>query len=192
MKTCGIQHRRKPWFLVLATLAAALSGCVTYQEDPEGPSPEVYAQQRIRSVEERVTALEDRLRGLEAAQAAVARTPLPDESPAWRQQEAQARSAEIARLESRLQALEAARERDKREIVDQLGKRVDRALRPGASSSGSSQETETGYEHTVQQGETISAIAQAYGVRITDILKANKLKPNDTIRIGQKLFIPKR
>ncbi|NOY79595.1 MAG: LysM peptidoglycan-binding domain-containing protein [Kiritimatiellaeota bacterium] len=46
-------------------------------------------------------------------------------------------------------------------------------------------------EYTVVRGDTLSAIAAAFGVAVEDIKKANKLK-SDLIREGQKLMIPKK
>jgi LysM repeat protein len=42
----------------------------------------------------------------------------------------------------------------------------------------------------VAPGETLSAIAQAYGARSADIIEANGLQSADMLRVGQKLFIP--
>ena len=47
------------------------------------------------------------------------------------------------------------------------------------------------YEYTVEPGATLSVIARAYHVSVADIKRANKLK-SDNIRIGQKLYIPKK
>ena len=47
------------------------------------------------------------------------------------------------------------------------------------------------YEYTVEQGATLSVIARAYKVSVSDIKKANRLK-SDMIRVGQKLYIPKK
>jgi LysM repeat protein len=47
------------------------------------------------------------------------------------------------------------------------------------------------YEYKVQPGATLGAIAKAYKVSVADIKKANKLK-SDIIRVGQKLYIPKK
>ena len=47
------------------------------------------------------------------------------------------------------------------------------------------------YEYKVQPGATLGVIAKAYKVSVADIKKANKLK-NDIIRVGQKLYIPKK
>ncbi len=45
--------------------------------------------------------------------------------------------------------------------------------------------------HTVQQGDTLSTIAEKYGVTVDDIRRANNLDENDTvIRAGQVLQIP--
>lgn len=45
------------------------------------------------------------------------------------------------------------------------------------------------FQHTVADGETLSSIAQQYGVSISDIIKANGLKGNQ-VQTGQKLVIP--
>ncbi len=47
------------------------------------------------------------------------------------------------------------------------------------------------YEHKVERGQTLSAIARAYKVSVNDIKAANRLKSN-IIRIGQILLIPKK
>lgn len=47
------------------------------------------------------------------------------------------------------------------------------------------------YKHKVESGETLSAIACAYKVSVSDIKQANRLKSN-MIRIGQILHIPKK
>lgn len=73
------------------------------------------------------------------------------------------------------------------------GKRV--ASSPGAAGAGGAPATaaggEQGYEHLVEKGQYLSTIAKAYGVTIDQIKKANNLK-NDTLYVGQKLFIPKK
>ncbi len=73
------------------------------------------------------------------------------------------------------------------------GKRV--ASSPGAAGAGATPATaaggEQGYEHVVEKGQYLSTIAKAYGVTIDEIKKANDLK-NDALRVGQKLFIPKK
>ncbi len=48
------------------------------------------------------------------------------------------------------------------------------------------------YKYTVQPGSNLSIIAKAYKVKISDIMKANKLQSPDKIRAGQILYIPKK
>jgi len=105
-------------------------------------------------------------------------------------------NASLDELQKRIQQVDSARENDKREIVDSLSKKISAVL---GSQSSSSRSTSTqqrrstsneGYEHTVQPGETLSAIAKAYGVRPDDITQANNLKSADILRVGQKLFVP--
>ena len=94
-------------------------------------------------------------------------------------------------LERQVQSLAAARDADRKQIVNQVASIV------GSSGSGSSGRSssgrsgsQTGVEHVVESGQTLSAIAAAYKVSASSIKKANSLK-SDTLRVGQKLFIPK-
>ena len=47
------------------------------------------------------------------------------------------------------------------------------------------------YKYKVQRGATLSAIAKAYKVKVSDIRRVNRLK-SDNIRTGQTLYIPKK
>jgi LysM repeat protein len=99
-------------------------------------------------------------------------------------------------LERQVQSLAAGREADRKEIVNRVASIVGSSSGGGSSSSSSSSgrksggSAQTGYEHVVESGQSLSAIAAAYKVSMTSIRKANNMK-SDTIRIGQKLFIPK-
>ncbi|MCL4533851.1 MAG: LysM peptidoglycan-binding domain-containing protein [Bacteroidetes bacterium] len=44
--------------------------------------------------------------------------------------------------------------------------------------------------HTVQPGETLSQIAERYGVSVDAIAAANKLQDRDNLKMGQELVIP--
>ena len=44
--------------------------------------------------------------------------------------------------------------------------------------------------YTIQQGDTLSAIASSFGVTVADIVAANGLASADAIQAGQKLAIP--
>ncbi|MFA6562832.1 MAG: LysM peptidoglycan-binding domain-containing protein [Verrucomicrobiia bacterium] len=62
---------------------------------------------------------------------------------------------------------------------------------PGAAGAASTGGAEQGYEHVIEKGQSLSAIAKAYSTTVDAIKKANNLK-GETIFIGQKLFIPKQ
>lgn len=64
-----------------------------------------------------------------------------------------------------------------------------------AEKNEKSEKTEKGYEHVVEKGQTLWLIAKAYqdkGVAVTadDIRRANNLKAQTSLQVGQKLFIP--
>ena len=46
------------------------------------------------------------------------------------------------------------------------------------------------YEHVVQSGDTLSVIAKAFNTSVSKIREMNNLK-GDTLRVGQKLKVPK-
>jgi LysM repeat protein/outer membrane murein-binding lipoprotein Lpp len=61
----------------------------------------------------------------------------------------------------------------------------------GATGAAAGGGAEQGFEHVIEKGQSLSAIAKAYGTTVDAIKKANNLK-GETIYIGQKLFIPKQ
>ena len=98
---------------------------------------------------------------------------------------------DVQALEARVTALDAARETDKKVIIDQLAKEL------AAMSGSHSGKTATppapatnGTEHIVAAGETLTSIAKSTGTSIADLRKANSLT-SDTLKVGQKLVIPK-
>ena len=110
--------------------------------------------------------------------------------------------ARIDELERRLNVLEGARAKDRQAIVDQLSGKMadimgDRTTgksspksKSAATKASANTTSMTGYEHVVKEGDTLSAIATAYKVKTSAIIEANKLQSPDTLRTGQKLFIP--
>ncbi len=63
-----------------------------------------------------------------------------------------------------------------------------RSLRPGQTLLLSAPKKAT--VHTVKRGETLSKIAQKYGVSVTALAKENKISSKSTLRVGQQLRIP--
>jgi LysM repeat protein len=71
-----------------------------------------------------------------------------------------------------------------------IAERTSRASRNAPSRKGPAMKGKF-YVYTVEQGATLGAIAKAYKVSVAEIQKANRLS-GDNIRIGQKLYIPKK
>ncbi len=44
--------------------------------------------------------------------------------------------------------------------------------------------------HTVRRGETLSGIAEKYGIRLAALCRLNNISRNSTLRVGQKLKVP--
>ena len=110
-----------------------------------------------------------------------------------------ASSDDISAVKRDIQMIRAERETLKKEITDDLVARIDKVVsRAGSTStavkppstSTTSARARTGYNHTVEKGQTLSEIARGYGKTVDAIMKANNLKTTNTIRPGQVLFIP--
>ncbi len=95
----------------------------------------------------------------------------------------------LASMERSVSEQSAERERLRQSIVSDVSQKVGALIK--AQPAAPAPHRESGYEHVVKPGETLSAIAAAYKVKTTVITQANGL-PGDghTIRVGQKLFIP--
>jgi LysM repeat protein len=160
-------------------MAAAGGGCTTMT----GPSEtELALEGEVQQLRGEVTLLRNQVSEMRQSQ---------DRVLDGLNEERSSGSAGARRLEERVQAVErglgaesAAREQMRTEIVE----KVIQILKTQAPTP-SRPKPESGYEHIVKQGETLSAIAAAYKVSVGDIKKANNLR-SDVLRVGQKLFIP--
>lgn len=138
------------------------------------------ARSSAQSLEVRADQLDSRLARMEGAQGLHASSA-----------EVAALRRDVESLRSEIAAVKADREVMKKEIIDQISSDVASLLaRQAAQTRTRTQEqSQSGYEHKVQSGQTLSAIAVAYGVSVERIKKANNLT-SDVIRVGQTLFIP--
>ncbi len=103
--------------------------------------------------------------------------------------ESEARRAEVrlTAMEKDVAATAIAREQLRKELAAELGKRIGIILAKQAADSVPP--ASAGREHTVKPGETLSEIARAYGVKSSVIVRDNKLRDANSLRVGQKLFI---
>ena len=189
---------RRCFPLFAALLPLALAGCGTLYGDSR--ATEAGKREDALRQQENFDRLKGRIEGLELE---VGR--LRSDVDQLRADQANAAQAAVqqaqnslAALDAKIRAVDAAREKDKQEIVDQLTGKISQIV---ATSSGSAKGksavttskhkvSDEGYEHVVQPGETLSAIAAAYNVRSTDIITANDIDNPDRLHVGQKLFIP--
>lgn len=93
--------------------------------------------------------------------------------------------ASVAEIKAELDRIKAEQDAVKKEIVADLSGKMAAVIKETSAPAGT-----IGRNHVVASGDTLSAIATAYGVKIDAIIKANNLKDANSIRIGQKLFIP--
>lgn len=95
----------------------------------------------------------------------------------------------LADMDHAVKSLDESQKSSRQELEDTMTKRLPEIL-SRTPAAAPSQRVERGYEHVVQAGQTLSEIAAAYKVKPQDIIKANKLQNANTLRVGQKLFIP--
>lgn len=156
---------------------------------------------RTEQLEAMVRRLQTQVDGMTESQSQIASQ--SDARLLQARQEAQSANAEVDALRRDVAALRAEQQQ-LRKAMDDLPARVSKAVAavaPAAAPSSPRRSTvvspanaggaAVGYEHVVEAGQTLSEIAHAYKVRVDAILKENKLKDANSVRVGQKLFIPK-
>jgi len=78
----------------------------------------------------------------------------------------------------------------KKMLDDNQAQTLSQVQRALASSRPAAAAKQSGYNHTVASGQTLSLIAREYKTTVDAILKANNLKNANQIRVGQVLFVP--
>ncbi|HCE44723.1 MAG TPA: hypothetical protein DET40_14370 [Lentisphaeria bacterium] len=76
-------------------------------------------------------------------------------------------------------------------MIEQVSKEVSKASVSAPSSGGGPVGTGEFFEHKVESGQTLGAIAKAYNVSVQDIMSANRMKDTN-LRIGQTIYVPKK
>lgn len=175
-----------------------LTGCLTTY-GTEQAQAEAAMQSDMRILHEENQQLKGRIEGFELEIERLSRSVEALRSAPGGPTEAdvQALQQKITALESQLRTLDAARERDRKEIIDSLSSKLSQVVnssrpapRPTTAPTTRRSTSQEGYEHVVEAGQTLSAIASAYNVSAKSIIDANGLAKPDQLRVGQKLFIP--
>jgi LysM repeat protein len=169
-------------YIIFCGIMIWSSGCETLSQQKHRQR-DTRLHNDIANLKASVERLEQRLDGIEAGREDVY-AQISGSRASRAKSEAQHR-AEIEALENKLAAQRAAQERMRKEMVAELSTKMEGIIKTqgiGASVSG--------VEHRVEAGQTLSEIAKAYGVKSKAIIKANRLKNPDDLRIGQLLIIP--
>ena len=174
--------------------------------------PATHAQDA--AVEERLNKLNAHVEDLLAAQAEQQKriAALAKELESLREQAAKptgdfASQEELRKLARQLQEIDEKRVADNEKIlkvIEKLGKsglstrtekKTTKAPTEPVEKTGTGGGAEKGFEYVIQSGDTPSTIAQAYrekGFKVTteQILKANPGLKSNSLKVGQKIFIP--
>ena len=185
--------KRIAWLLPLA-LGWLAAGCVTTQDmdDPPASQADVeYLRGELRRLNARLEASESELGRVQGDVLTTRSSQTGYASAA----QLQALQAQLEDLQRQVRALDAARAQDKKEIYDDISKKIATLLKASSPASAPARSTkrsasQSGIEHVVQPGESLSKIAAAYGVKMNVLVEENALKSPDSIFVGQKLFIP--
>lgn len=103
--------------------------------------------------------------------------------------------AEIDALKASVDSLRREMSSMRAEIVKDLSQRI-ASLQPPPKKKPAEQVEKNVYsgpclEYTVQSGDSLYMIAQAFSTTISEIKAMNKLKSNN-LKVGQKLLVPKK
>lgn len=186
-----------PYVLILsAATMLANSGCVVSQEEQEviverQREENLMMQEDMKRMRSRLEAMEQDMQRLQQDVLAAS-----DDQNRAAQSQLKGIQASLEDLQQRLITVDAARERDRKDIINTVSKQISDLMKKQQSARPAPVQrtkplSDEGYEHVVQSGETLSAIAKAYGVSSADIIEANGLQSADMLRVGQKLFVPK-
>jgi len=178
-------------------LCLCLSGaCAAHAQD--SPSAEEDAREERLKILRAADQMEMLQRNSEAANAKVTKLEATVEKL---EQNNKQLTAQVKALQEAMLSLKETQAKQQKTLLEEVRKLLGNKTSPPASA-GTTKETPEEkkdgkwYVHVVEQGQTLSAIAQAYrdnGVEVSveDIRKANDIKQDNLIRVGQKLYIPK-
>lgn len=182
----------RTFFLTICFSLALCLNTKAYAQGYASVSPQAFAQQSqtLREIQYTLQSLQSRLDAIELRQ-----TTLSSRISALEKGSQFASKDDLVALRSDLHALRASQSDLREAIVDEISGKMANVMRQQQATQEKNRKAQeakqkSGYEHIVEAGQTVSAIAQAYKVSVKSILRANNIKDPTKIRVGQKLFIP--
>jgi LysM repeat protein len=188
------------WFRCLAavTLVMGATGCQSMLEGtPFAPKPntdEARLAYALQQAERDVTRLKARVDAFEQN----------SERLEGRIIDSERQTRDILKLRDELQQIrnDRAKLRDeisqsmsvtiKRMMDEQQSQTLAQVQKALASSRPAAPTKQTGYNHTVEAGQTLSLIAREYKTTVDVVMKANNLTNANQLRVGMVLFIPEK
>jgi LysM repeat protein len=186
----------KAHFPLVCLVAIAVSGCVTLVDERRSDAgnrdsdmaveaeraklAEESAKVALERIQERLDAVEKGQQDLEKEMQALRATSEKNDHDA---------GVNRAATEQMIRSNEVAMARFRQDIIDSVARNMSEVIR-SQTPPAPAPRVAKGREHVVERGETLSVIAVAYKVKSSAIIEANGLKDANSIRVGQKLFIP--
>ncbi len=171
--------------VVLGVLALSLTGCQTLMQQQRSQRVRQYSE--LELLRRDVAQLKEQVREL-----------MGSRERAYQEAEAARAASETTarQLGARMDALEQAQkasaarqDQQKQDIISTLSAKISGLLKK-QTPTPSGPTHARGREHTVEEGQTLSEIARAYGTKMSVIQKANNISNPNSLRVGQVLFIP--
>lgn len=183
---------------LLATAAIAQQGSM-WSRTTSSSTPQITpAQAELARLATQIQSLQIAIETLQAQQEVISRdqAALNTRITRLEQNAGKADSQEIIALKRDIDSVRQAQATMRTEIVNEITSKISTMLAARQKNTATNKTSEqkqikqTGHSHTVETGQTLSKIAQAYETTVDKIMKANDLKDASKLRVGQVLFIP--
>ena len=170
-------------YILLAV--SLLSGCTTYND--EARQAQARESHKRTSMSSDVAMLKERIKGTELAQEQLAQDIMELKQLVAKMSSSNDQLS--SKMTRAVKALEARDSQMQKETIQTISVKMAEIMKQQVSAVNVG--SGTAVQHVVEQGQTLSAIAQAYGVSVSAIVKANKLRDPNNVRVGEKLLIPR-
>ncbi|MFA6714500.1 MAG: LysM peptidoglycan-binding domain-containing protein [Victivallales bacterium] len=188
--------KKYSFILVLAGILILMTGCETFNSG--GSQSQYVSNPDIIELKNEVTLLKRKIHNIQNSNAGIAQKLASLQNQInyvneQNQQQAKALNSLSREISQEKVQRQQALDKMVETVADQTAKTVNSIAAQSVPKSSPASAPAAGayYKHKVAAGETLSAIARAYKVSVTEIKEANNIKGH-IIRVGQILHIPKK